>query len=272
MSYAEFGDPDGVPVLNCHGAPSSRRERYFADGEDLRRLGVRLIGIDRPGFGGSDPAPGRRIVDWPADAVQLLDALALRKVRVLALSAGVPYALALARALPDRVDRVAAIGASPPPDVPWPWPPVPSGIRSLVLRPGRVSTAVSLPLLGPAALHPPLFSTYLRLRLGPPDRELLDRPEVRSTLDETFSEGLRQGWQAGAYDRALLRRPWGFPVSRVPRPVLLWHGRADWQAPLPGARLLAAAIPTARLSVVPGAGHFLGFTHGREILGELTAG
>ncbi|WP_100498124.1 hypothetical protein [Geodermatophilus chilensis] len=63
MSYAEFGDPDGVPVVNCHGAPSSRRERYFPDGEECRRLGVRLVGIDRPSSGRSDSAPRRRIVN-----------------------------------------------------------------------------------------------------------------------------------------------------------------------------------------------------------------
>ncbi|WP_157936795.1 alpha/beta fold hydrolase [Geodermatophilus chilensis] len=51
----------------------------------------------------------------------------------------------------------------------------------------------------------------------------------------------------------------------------LWHGRADWQAPLPGARLLAAEMPTAQLRVLPGAGHLLGFHHGAEILTDLTA-
>jgi pimeloyl-ACP methyl ester carboxylesterase len=215
VAYAEFGAPDGVPVVNCHGAPSSRRERYFPDGDGYRRLGVRLIGIDRPGFGRSDPAPGRRIVDWPTDAEQVLDALRLEEVRLLALSAGVPYAFALARALPDRVRRVAAVGASPPPDLPWPWPPVPPAVRSFVLRPGPVSTAVSLPLTGPVALWPPLMASCLRVRLGPPDRALLDRPEVRRTLDETFAEGLRQGWRPAAYDRALLRRPWGFHRRRT---------------------------------------------------------
>jgi hypothetical protein len=125
--------------------------------------------------------------------------------------------------------------------------------------------------MGPAALWPPLMSSYLRMRLGPPDRALLDRPEVRGTLDETFAEGLRQGWRAGAYDRALLRRPWGFPVADVPRPVRLWHGRADWQAPLPGALLLAAVMPTVDLRVLPGTGHLLGFTHAPEILADLTA-
>ncbi len=112
VSYAEYGDPDGVPVVNCHGAPSSRRERYFPNGDGYRRLGVRLIGIDRPGSGRTDPAPGRRIVDWPEDAEQVLDALHLGDVRLLALSAGVPYAFALARALPDRVGRIAAVGAA----------------------------------------------------------------------------------------------------------------------------------------------------------------
>ncbi|HEX2073652.1 MAG TPA: alpha/beta fold hydrolase [Geodermatophilus sp.] len=226
--------------------------------------------MDRPGFGRSDPAPGRRIVDWPDDARQVLDALGLGEVRVLALSAGVPYALALARALPDRVRRVAAVGASPPLDVPRPWPPVPGALRSRVLRPGALSTALSLPLFGPTAIRPPLMSSYLRVRLGPPDRRLLGRPEVRSTLDETFAEGLRQGWRSGAYDRALLRRPWGFPLTEVPRPVKFWHGRVDWQAPLPGARLLATAIPMAGLRVLSGEGHFLGFDHGAEILTELS--
>ncbi len=109
------------------------------------------------------------------------------------------------------------------------------------------------------------------MRLGPPDRALLDRPEVRTALDETFAEGLRQGWRPRAYDRALLRRPWGFPVAEVPRPVQFWHGRADWQAPLPGARLLATTMPTARLRVLSGEGHLLGFDHGAEILTDLTA-
>ena len=269
VSYAEFGDPDGVPVVNCHGASSSRCERYFPDGEEYRRLGVRAGGIDRPGSGRSDSAPGRRIVDWPADARQVLDGLGLGEVRVLALS-------------PARRTR-------------WPWaarcwsgsagsrwsaaahrrtcrgPGRPCRLPSARCCAGRLSTAASLPVLGPAALHPPLFASYLRRRLGPTDRKLLDRPDVRRRLEETFAEGLRQGWRPGAYDRALLRRPWGFAVRQVPRPTQLWHGRADWQAPLPGVRLLAAEMPTAPLRVLPGAGRLLGFHHGAEILTDLTA-
>ena len=62
----------------------------------------------------------------------------------------------------------------------------------------------------------------------------------------------------------------GVPVADVPRPVRLWHGRADRQAPRPGARLLAAVMPTADLRVLRGTGHLLGLTHASEILTDLT--
>src|SRR3954470_14650409 len=68
LAYAEHGDPDGWPVLGCHGSPSSRLERHVEDGGAYRRWGVRFIVPDRPGFGRSDPHPGRRIIDWPGAA------------------------------------------------------------------------------------------------------------------------------------------------------------------------------------------------------------
>lgn len=271
VRYAEFGDPDGVPVVNCHGAPSSRLERYSTDGSVYARAGVRLIGIDRPGSGGTGDRRGRRVVDWPADAAAVLDAVGVQEAGVLALSAGVPFAFALARALPDRVRRVAVVGANPPPDVPWRWPAAPPALRAAVHRAGPVTTGLWLPLLGAVAVDPPLMWRYLRVRLSAADRAVLARPEVRDVLVETFGEGVRQGWRPPAYDRALMLRPWGFPVAEVRQPVRLWHGTADWQAPLAGAQLLAALMPTAELRVVRGAGHFLGFDSAPEILRDLVA-
>ncbi|RIK15619.1 MAG: hypothetical protein DCC50_07575, partial [Acidobacteria bacterium] len=52
----EHGAPLGVPALYLHGTPGSRVEaRLLADA--ARRAGVRLIGVDRPGFGRA-PLPG----------------------------------------------------------------------------------------------------------------------------------------------------------------------------------------------------------------------
>ena len=61
LSYAEYGDPCGKPIFFFHGTPGSR---YFRPPDEITaRLGVRLICVDRPGYGESTFQPGRRILD-----------------------------------------------------------------------------------------------------------------------------------------------------------------------------------------------------------------
>src|SRR3954464_15086048 len=121
-AYPEHGDPDGWPVLGSRGAPSSRLERHVEDAGAYRRWGVRFIVPDRPGFGRSDPHPGRRVMDWPDDVAQLLEHLGIERFAVLRLSGGAAYALACAYAFGNRVAKVGVLGGAPPPDIPWAWP------------------------------------------------------------------------------------------------------------------------------------------------------
>src|SRR3990172_1314809 len=97
LAYAEFGPPDGHPVLYFHGAPSSRLEPLFLGDAELVRLGLRVIAPDRPGMGGSDFQPGRGFSHWPADVVALADALGLGKFGVFGVSGGGGYVSACAR-------------------------------------------------------------------------------------------------------------------------------------------------------------------------------
>ena len=60
LGYAEFGDTMGKPVLYFHGFPSSRLEAAGFD-DIARRVGARVVGVDRPGFGlprGAGAFPG----------------------------------------------------------------------------------------------------------------------------------------------------------------------------------------------------------------------
>src|SRR5262245_28757373 len=92
LAYAEFGDPDGLPVLYCHGSPGSRLEPLLIGDERLRQAGLRVIAPDRPGMGGSDFQRGRRLTDWPADVVRLADHLRLPRFAILGNSGGGPFA------------------------------------------------------------------------------------------------------------------------------------------------------------------------------------
>jgi pimeloyl-ACP methyl ester carboxylesterase len=69
LGYAEYGDPKGEPLFHFHGHPGSRLEAQLAHA-DAEREGVRIIAIDRPGYGLSDYKPGRRLLDWPDDVVE----------------------------------------------------------------------------------------------------------------------------------------------------------------------------------------------------------
>lgn len=268
LAYAEWGDPAGRPVLGCHGSPSSRLERHVEDPEAYRRWGVRVVVPDRPGFGRSDPQPGRRVLDWPDDVAQLLDHLDVDRFAVLSLSGGAAYALACAHVFGPRVHAVGILGGAPPPDVPWPWPRwVPGRVRAAAHRP--YPAALLQPVFAPIALRPAAIPRYLQVRLNPADRRVIGRPAVRRILAETFTEGLRHGSGVLAEDRALLFRPWGFPLSGVRQHVDVWHGTQDWQVPAALGRMLAAMLPDCTAHWFPGEGHFLVFDHAREVYAGL---
>ena len=83
LAYAEFGKPDGRPVMYFHGAPSSRMEPLLIGNEKWVQSGLRVIAPDRPGIGGSDFQPNRGFSDWPRDVLALADSLGLDRFPVL---------------------------------------------------------------------------------------------------------------------------------------------------------------------------------------------
>src|SRR5699024_9936853 len=114
LAYSEQGDPAGRPLLLLHGTPGSRLQRH-PDGELARRAGVRLVTVDRPGFGLSDPAPGRSLLDWADDVTVLAAELGLERFSVAGVSGGGAFALACAQRLPARIERVLLVSCPAPP-------------------------------------------------------------------------------------------------------------------------------------------------------------
>ena len=105
LGWAEWGREDGAPVVLCPGAATSRWLGFGADA--VEALGVRLVSIDRPGLGASDPAPGTRtrsgVVAVVADEDD--DLAARRRMALWALEEPCP------RAAPAHARPAAARGA-----------------------------------------------------------------------------------------------------------------------------------------------------------------
>ena len=98
VAFSEYGVVDGVPVIFCHGWPSSRIMAELTD-DAARELRVRIISPDRPGIVGSSFVRGRRLVDWPPLVRELADFLGIDKFRIMAISGGAPYAYVAAWAI-----------------------------------------------------------------------------------------------------------------------------------------------------------------------------
>jgi pimeloyl-ACP methyl ester carboxylesterase len=115
VGYAVFGDPDGVPCFAFHRTSSSRLVPgwMFPPGL-LTAAGVRMIGVDRPGYGLSRAPRATHFADWPRAVGALADHLGLGRFAVLARSLGSAYALAGGPALGDRLAVIViASGVGP---------------------------------------------------------------------------------------------------------------------------------------------------------------
>lgn len=274
LAWASFGDPGGSGVLYCHGFPGSRLEGALAEAAAWR-VGARLVGIDRPGIGRSDAMAGRRLADWPADAAAVADALGLEHFAVLGVSGGGPYAAACAWALPERLTAAGIVCGLGPPEsrrevqgMRWP---ARVGL-AMAARSPLLAAAVCGPLAHLAGRHAEVLLGGLAWIAPLPDRAVLARTDVRTTVLRTFREGVRQGGRGLAEDLAVLAHPWGFALEAVRARVLLWHGELDTTVPPAMGRHLAARIPGCQARFLPGEGHFsLPIAHMDEILRAVTA-
>ena len=107
VGFADYGSPAATAVLWCHGGPGSRAEPAHL-APQARRAGLRIIGVDRPGYGLSTPQPGRTIAGWVPDALAVADHLGIGQFVTVGTSTGGAFALALAAVAPERVLGVVA--------------------------------------------------------------------------------------------------------------------------------------------------------------------
>jgi pimeloyl-ACP methyl ester carboxylesterase len=257
-------------VLAFHGLPGSRRQRHPDDAIALS-LGARMLHVDRPGFGRSDPHPSRTLRDWATDTRHACDALGLGRIRLVGVSAGGPYALACAAILGERVIATAVVSGVGPPGS------MPSPSTSPVVRLGFALASRARWGVRPFAFVAGLFSRHtpgryldaVAARLNAADREILARPAVRAMFAEDLREAFSQSGAAFAQDLTVIAARWPIDLAQIRSPLELWHGEEDRVTPVAGAEAIARAVPHASFHRVPGAGHFLAFDQWREILARL---
>jgi len=263
IEYRAVGDPGAPALVLVMGtaAPLTMWDDGFC--ERLAGAGFRVVRFDyrdtgrstqatypmpasipemMAAFAGGALAPPYRLEDLADDLIGLLDALGLRTAQLLGLSQGGGVAQLAAARAPDRIRALTLVATSTAgPNVPPPSPETMSVLLTDIPRDRRAFVAWNeLMYTKTGSTHPPPDVGWIRAR-------------AERTWDH--------GWDPAGFLRHLLavisatdRTPL---LGRLTIPVSIVHGESDPIFPIGAAHQLAAAIPGARLQVVPGMGHDL---------------
>lgn len=247
LELHEAGDPQGLAVIVHHGTPMSGLH-YAPHVELAKEQGLRLVGYDRPGYGGSARDAGRDVAACVADVHAIADALRLERFASWGISGGGPHVLACAALCDERLTAAASLAAV-----------APYGADGLDWYEGMGEenhVEFGKTLEGEAALRPYLEEQAAGLVAATPEEigaelESLLGDADRAVLTGGFAEyfvdsdrhALEHGVDGWVDDDLAFARPWGFDLGAIARPVLLLQGDDDRFVPGPHGRWLAERIP-----------------------------
>ena len=271
LAYREYGDHGGRAVLTFHEGLGSS---LLPPGTDsaARRLGLRVVCAERPGFGQSDPRPDYSFDGVAQDMVELCDQVGLERLQIAAVLSGTPSAIQTAIALGERVTRVQIFSGRPPRAQPDPARNPLTMMRSrieanpwlvesflAVLR-LRLSQAMMIRVMQRSSAQSPGDLAYLAAH-----------PEAATYVAAYMTEALACSSRGPADELRAFRRGRNMSVSGLTAPLVVWHGEQDRLAPLP--QLLAfLGSHVSEVRMRPGVGHFLALRHWDEILREMAGG
>ncbi|WP_338700653.1 alpha/beta hydrolase [Streptomyces sp. Q6] len=256
--YTDSGPADGTPVLYIGGTGTSARAVHMTDFFRTTRqdLGLRMITVERNGFGDTDYDPKLGAADYAEDALEVLDRLGVEHFKVVAISGGGPYAAQIASRAPERVSALHLAAALPP-----------YGDRPAycALTDDRLRAAVEDQIKDP------------RVWWAFPD----DSPvhAIPGFADTAYEDGARTYNQRGQQadpapqvheQRLYCDRP-GPDVSKLGAPVFLYHGDKDTTVPASTLAAWRSAFTgtTVKTRTYADSAHDVQYRHWDQILVDL---
>lgn len=278
LGFDDVGDPDGAPVLFVHGTPDSRRARHPDDGL-AADAGVRLVAVDRPGFGLSSPHRTATVGSFADDVIALADHLGIDRWSPFAWSAGSVHALAVAARHPDRVTRVV-VAAGLVPFEAYAAPGIlddADGGRWMVAELGQELgpeglAEAAVEMIAPYPCDDALAREHLMETADPARRADLESiPGALDVLVAGLVDSVAGGRDGLIRDLELQVEAPDVDWSDIAAPVHLVYGSRDSTTPPAFGEWWAKRLRWAELEVIDDAGHLLAITHWQHLLALATA-
>jgi pimeloyl-ACP methyl ester carboxylesterase len=254
LCFAEYGNPDGIPVFLFHGNPGARISwGLYPDSPYLKN--IRIIAPDRPGYGKTEYKKNA-LNKWPDDIKELCDYLGISKFHLFAPSGGGPYALACAWKLPEMILSAGLFGSV------GPYSKVSvSGVN----KPLKLLWRIANPLFPVVRLQNRIMAhmaksnpqklarSFSEIELSGSDKEIAGKSEIQRIFKTVFPESYLQNGIGSAYDVTMPKK-WNIPLQEIQPKITIWQAEEDC---LTGkmAEYIAAKLPNSELIRIPDAGH-----------------
>jgi pimeloyl-ACP methyl ester carboxylesterase len=259
LEYETFGDPSARPLLLIMGLGAQMISWHDDFCAQLAERGFHVIRYDNRDSGLStwmedaghpdlasafmgEPHPAYELDDLADDAVGLLDALGIGAAHIVGASMGGFIAQLVAINHPDRVLSLTSIMSGP------------GGVDAIAPKPeGAAILMVSPPSSRQERIEQDMSIRRVLLGSGDPFDEVYERARSTRAVDRAYyPPGVGRQLVALLAAKSRLDR-----LKTVRVPTLVLHGVDDVLVPVENGRLVAAAVPGARLIEFEGMGHDL---------------
>lgn len=254
----EWGALNKPVILLVHGFPGCAEHGKLLS-STIHLENIRLISFDRPGYGRSDLQKKLTPLKLAAQIKNLMDHLEIKHFKVLSVSGGAPFAMAIAFLLKDRVEKISSVaGVAPLTIQNFKF------LNSNQKKAWMLRNFVPSPILnyginrlwksGLEKVDEFLFSDLNNFSL--PDQQVFRHPEVGPALVESIKTALQAGPSGVLHDMKIYSKTWGFSLNAIQCPVTLWHGSDDDVVHLRFAKDMNRKISQSQFNLVQGEGHY----------------
>ncbi|ETS77084.1 hypothetical protein PFICI_10958 [Pestalotiopsis fici W106-1] len=256
VGVAYYGAQSGPVVFYLHGFPGSRLSGTFFDTPG-KKLGARIIAVDRPGIGNSSPQPGRTIFNHANDVREIAELLGVESYGIIGVSGGGPYALACAYLLPkENLKAVSILAGMGPIDIGtrgmnWSnwfifngfmyFPFIIRWIQNKLVATLATVSNEKIVALVERQLSKPSNRQFMYTAT---DIAILRDPDFLSMMLNFYREHYKQGVDGHMEDGRVLTTNLGFRLQdiRPSLPIQMWYSKDDTNVPFRMARAMAERL------------------------------
>ena len=250
IHYNEYGAGHPIVLIHGGGPGATGLSNYSPNIEAIGDAGFRVLAIDLPGWGGSDPVDFTTY-DPTKALVEFLDALGIEKAAFVGNSMGGHTSIRMAIEHPDRVSHLITMG-----------PPVQMGPFLF----GAIGPSEGIKVMYETYVHPTPENFERLVKIMVFDGARFASPEL---MAERAAAANARPEHLTNVAKLIPQAPipiWAdqSKLGEITAPALLIHGRDDRVATFEGTLALAARIPDSRAYLISRCGHWAQLEHADE--------